>query len=92
MFLFVLSFYFGLPWRSHIFGIALGFGVFATVELRLRVSAMLATVVLHGRIVMPGARISVGRVTDACENLIQGLVRLAGLQGPTYASRVSAAI
>jgi len=33
MFLFVLSFYFGLPWRSHIFGIALGFGVFATIEL-----------------------------------------------------------
>ena len=33
MFLFVLLFYFGLPWRNHIFGIALGFGVFATVEL-----------------------------------------------------------
>jgi len=33
MFLFLLSFYFGLSWRNHIFGIALGFGVFATIEL-----------------------------------------------------------
>ncbi len=60
--------------------------------LRLRVSAMLAMVVLYGRIVMPGARISVGRVTDAYENLTQGLVRLARLQDPAYATRVSAAI
>lgn len=32
-FLFVVSFFFGLPWRNHLFGIALGFGVFATLEL-----------------------------------------------------------
>jgi len=60
--------------------------------LRLRVSAMLAIVVLYGRVVMPGSRVSVGRVTDAYENLIQGLVRLARLQDPAHASRVSAAI
>jgi hypothetical protein len=60
--------------------------------LRLRMNAMLATVVLYGRIVMPGARISVGRVTDTYENLTQGLVRLTRLQHPAYATRVSAAI
>ncbi len=60
--------------------------------LRLRINAMLAIVVLYGRIVMPGARISVGRVTDAYENLTQGLVRLARLQDPAYVTRVSAAI
>ncbi len=60
--------------------------------LRLRVNAMLATVVLYGRIVMPEARISVGRVTDAYENLTQGLVRLTRLQHPAHATRISAAI
>jgi len=33
VFLFLLSFYFGLPWRNHVFGIALGFGLFASIEL-----------------------------------------------------------
>jgi hypothetical protein len=42
--------------------------------------------------VMPGARISVGRVTDTYETLIQGLVRLTRLQGPSRATRVSALI
>lgn len=60
--------------------------------LRLRMNAMLAMVVLYGRIVMPGARISVGRVTDIYENLTQGLVRLARLQDPAQAARVSAAV
>lgn len=60
--------------------------------LRLRMNAMLATVVLYGRIVMPEARISVGRVTDTYENLTQGLVRLTRLQHPAYATRVSAAV
>jgi len=60
--------------------------------LRLRMNAMLAMVVLYGRIVMPGARISVGRVTDIYENLTQGLVRLTRLQDPAYAARVSAAV
>ena len=60
--------------------------------LRLRMNAMLATVVLYGRIVMPGARISVGRVTDRYENATQGLVRLARLQDPAFANRVAAAI
>jgi len=31
--LFLASFYFGLPWQNYRFGIALGFGVFASVEL-----------------------------------------------------------
>jgi len=60
--------------------------------LRLRMNAMLAMVALYGRIVMPGARISVGRVTDAYENLTQALVRLARLVDPAYAAHVSAAI
>jgi hypothetical protein len=60
--------------------------------MRLRLNARLATVVLYGRIVLPGARISVGRVTDTYENLTQGLVRLTRLQDPAYATRVSAAI
>jgi len=60
--------------------------------LRLRLNARLATVVLYGRIVLPGARISVGRVTDTYENLTQGLVRLTRLQDPAYATRVAAAI
>ena len=33
LFLFLASFYFGLPWQSPLFGIALGFGVFASIEL-----------------------------------------------------------
>jgi len=60
--------------------------------IRLRVNARLATVVLYGRIAVPGARISVGRVTDIYENLTHGLVRLTRLQDPAYASRVSAAV
>jgi len=60
--------------------------------LQLRVNAKLATLVLYGRIVMPGLRIPIGRVTDAYENLSQGLVRLARLQNPAYATRVSTAI
>jgi len=32
-FLFVASSYFGLPWQNYRFGIALGFGVFASIEL-----------------------------------------------------------
>jgi hypothetical protein len=60
--------------------------------LRLRLNARLATVVLYGRMVMPGARISVGRVTDTYETLTQGLVRLTRLRDPAHATRVSAAI
>jgi len=33
LFLFLLSFHFGLAWRNYLFGIALGFGIFASVEL-----------------------------------------------------------
>lgn len=33
LFLFVLASYFGLPWQNYLFGIALGFGVFASIEL-----------------------------------------------------------
>jgi len=32
-FLFVLSFFFGLPWQNRMFGIALGFGVYASIDL-----------------------------------------------------------
>ena len=60
--------------------------------MRLRVHAWLATVVLCGRIAMPEARISVGRVTDRYENLAHGLMRLTRLQNPACATRVSAAI
>jgi hypothetical protein len=60
--------------------------------LRLRMNAMLATVLLCARIVMPGARISVSRVTDIYENTSQGLVRLARLQDPAYVTRTSAVI
>ena len=60
--------------------------------LRHRVNAKLAKVLLYARIIMPGARISVTRVTDAYENLTQGLVRLARVQDPAYATRVAAAI
>ncbi len=60
--------------------------------LRLRINATLASMVLYARMVMPGTRISVARVIDAYENLSQGLVRLARLQDPAYASRVAAAI
>jgi len=64
----------------------------ANNALRLRVNAMLAMATLYGRLVLPGARISVGQVTDAYENLTHGLVRLARLQNPAYASRVAAVI
>ncbi|MGH9649196.1 MAG: hypothetical protein ACRD3A_12670 [Terriglobales bacterium] len=33
LFLFVFSFFSGLAWRSHLFGIAVGFGLFAGVQL-----------------------------------------------------------
>jgi len=60
--------------------------------LQLRLNAMRATVVLYGRIAIPGARISVGRVTDLYENLTQGLVRLTRLQDPASATRIAAAL
>jgi len=33
VFLFALSFFFGLPWQNRLFGIALGFGVYASIDL-----------------------------------------------------------
>jgi hypothetical protein len=33
VFLFALSFFFGLPWQNRMFGIALGFGVYASIDL-----------------------------------------------------------
>jgi len=60
--------------------------------LRLRMNAMLAMIVLYARIAMPGARISIGRVTDVYETLTQGLVRLTRLQNPAQTARVSAAV
>lgn len=60
--------------------------------LRLRMNAMLAMIVLYARIAMPGARISIGRVTDVYESLTEGLVRLTRLQDPAHAARVAAAV
>ena len=60
--------------------------------MRLRMNARLAMVVLYGRMVLPGARISVGRVTDTYENLTQGLMRLTRLQDPACAARISSSI
>ena len=33
LFLFAFSYFSGLPWRSHALGIALGFGLFASVQM-----------------------------------------------------------
>lgn len=60
--------------------------------VRLRLNAKLATIVLYGRIILPDARIPVSRVTETYENLTQDLVRLARLQTPGSATRVSAAV
>lgn len=61
--------------------------------LRLGINARLATLVLYGRILLPDARISVGRrVTETYENLTQGLVRLTRLQEPASAARISSAV
>jgi hypothetical protein len=61
--------------------------------LRLGTNARLATLVLYGRLLLPDARIPVGRrVTDTYENLTQGLVRLTRLQDPASAARISAAV
>jgi hypothetical protein len=60
--------------------------------VQLCVNARLATLVLYARLVLPGARFSVGRLTDRYENLIQGLVRLTRLQDPACATRIAAAV
>jgi len=60
--------------------------------LRLRMNAMLAMIVLYARIAVPGARISIGRVTDVYESLTQGLVRLTRLQNPAHTARISAVV
>jgi len=60
--------------------------------LRLGMNARLATLVLYARIVLPDARISVARITDMYENLVQRLVQLTRLQDPACAARVSAAV
>lgn len=60
--------------------------------VRLRLNAKLATLVLYGRILMPDARIPISRVTEAYANLTQDLMRLARLQAPGSATRVSAAV
>jgi len=60
--------------------------------LLLIVNARLATLVLYARILMPGKRISLTRVTNGYENLTQDLVRLARLQDPAYATRIAGSI
>jgi len=61
--------------------------------LQLGINARLATVALYGRILLPDARISVGRkVTETYEHLTEGLVRFTRLQDPAAAARISAAV
>jgi len=78
--------------RDHNPAIAAAARELVNNAMRLRTNAMLDTVVLYGRIAIPRAPISVGRVTDAYEKLTQGLVRLARLQDPASAARLSAAV
>jgi len=60
--------------------------------LRLRTNALLAKAILYARMAMPEARISIGHVADMYQNLTDGVLRLARLQNPTYATRLSAMI
>jgi len=67
-------------------------GELVSQALHLCLNARLATLVLYVRIILPGARVSVGRVTDTYESLIQGLLRLTRLQDPACATRIAAAV
>ena len=80
-FLFVVSFFFGLPWRSRLFGIAFGFGVFATVEL--------AAVAVRSQIgtVAATAYSRVGTAAYGCGVLIWACYLLAPIK--QYASVIS---
>jgi len=60
--------------------------------LLLRVYAKLTVPVVYAGIMLPGAHISVGRVTDMYENLTEGVVRLTRLQNPAYVTRLAAII
>jgi hypothetical protein len=71
---------------------AVAAGELVNNAVRLRINAKLVTVVLYARMLMPGARLSVGRITDAYENLTQGVARLVRLRNPAQAGRVVAAI
>jgi len=72
--------------------VAAAAGELVNNALKLSMNARLATLVLYARILLPGARISVGRITDTYENLTLGLVRLTRLQDPAFAARISAAV
>ena len=82
-FLFVLSSFFGLPWRHRLFGIALGFGVFATIEL-----AALA-VRSHIGGIADTALTRVNSAAYACGVLIWVCYLLAPEPAPQYAGVVS---
>jgi hypothetical protein len=60
--------------------------------LLLGIRAKLAVPLLYARIALPGAHISVGRVIDVYQRLTEDAVRLARLQNPAYAARITAAI
>ena len=82
-FLFVLSSFFGLHWRHRLFGIALGFGVFATIELaavavRSQMGAAAAAAYSH-----------IGTAAYACGLLTWVCYLLAPEAAPQYAGVVS---
>ena len=57
--------------------------------LRLRVNAFLALAVIYTRIAFPGARISLGRVVGAYQNLTDKAQRLGQLQNPADRAQTS---
>ena len=82
-FLFLLAFFFGMPWRNRLFGIALGFGVFASIELlavtlRAQLGAIAAT-----------AYSQIGTAAYDCGVLIWVYYVLATEPVPLYAGVVS---
>jgi len=82
-FLFVLSSFFGLHWRNRLFGIALGFGVFAAIEL--------AAVAVRSHIgtAAAAAYSQIGTAAYDCGVLIWVCYLLAPEPAPQYAGVVS---
>ncbi|HEV8523220.1 MAG TPA: hypothetical protein VGQ71_01875 [Terriglobales bacterium] len=64
----------------------------AASALRLRLTAMLAMLVLYARIAVPGARIRLSRLVEIYQQSTERVVRLTRLQNPAYAARVAAVI
>ena len=81
--LFVLSSFFGLHWRNRLFGIALGFGVFATIELAA------VAVRSHMGTAAAAAYSQIGTAAYACGLLTWVCYLLAPEPAPQYAGVVS---